>query len=81
MVMTSAQALMEEGRQKGLQQGLQQGQSELLLEMLEARFGVLPARVITAVKALPLGRLKVLALQVLTAQSLADLSLESQECN
>jgi len=77
MVMTSAQALMEEGRQEGLQQG----QSELLLELLAARFGALPERVITAVKGLPLGRLKELALQVLTAQSLADLPLESQNRN
>ena len=32
----------EEGREEGLQEGLQKGQRELLLDLLETRFGSLP---------------------------------------
>ena len=85
MVITSAQVLMEEGRQEGLKEGLkeglQKGYSEILLELLETRFGSLSAPIITTVKALSPEGLKELAHRVLIAQSLADLQLESLKSN
>ena len=71
MVMTGAEYLVRQGREEGLQIGL----IELLLSMLEDKFGKLPMEVVTTVKALPLSRLKTLAHQILTAQHLSDLHM------
>ncbi len=67
MVLTGAEYLLRQGREEG--------QSEILLTLLEDKFGNLPMDVVTAVKALPLARLKALAHQILTAQQLSDLHL------
>ena len=79
MVMTGAEYLWrqgrKEGRKEGREEGLRIGQSELLLTLLQDKFGKLPMDVVTAVKAMPLARLKELAHQILTAQQLSDLHL------
>jgi len=72
MVTSSAQVHLEEGRVKGRVEG----RTETLLEQLECRFGPLPARVTSAVRALPPARLQEITRQVINAQSLADLHLD-----
>jgi len=75
MVLTGTQYLLKKGREEGREEGLRIGQSELLLTMLEDKFGKLPEDVVNAVKALPLTRLKELAHQILRAERLSDLHL------
>jgi flagellar biosynthesis/type III secretory pathway protein FliH len=63
---------IQEGRQQGLQEGLQKGRREMLLEMLQLRFGALPEAVrqrVTAADDAELGRW---SRQLLQAQRLED---------
>ena len=80
MVYSSAQAYLNEGlakgRVEGRVEGLVEGRAETLLELLEVRFGQLPAQIITAVRALSPDRLHEITRLVITAKSLADLHLD-----
>ncbi len=78
MVLTGTQYLLRQGREEGREEGLRIGQSEILLTQLEDKFGKLPTEVVTAVKELPLARLKELAHKILTAQQLSELHLSSK---
>ena len=72
MKMTDAQFLMAQGRKEGREEE----RREILLELLNARFGPLPPQVQSALGALSAARLKDLIRRALSAQSLADLQLE-----
>jgi len=72
MVLTGAEYLLRQGRKEGREEG----RVETLLEQLECRFGSLPARVVTVIRALPNARLQELTRQIMIAQSLDDLHLE-----
>lgn len=72
MKMTDAESLMAQGRRDGRKEG----HRELVLDLLEAKFGPLPPRVVSLLDAWSPERLRDLARRTLTAQSLADLQLE-----
>jgi hypothetical protein len=67
MGMTDAQVLVAKGRQEGRQ--------ELLLEMLEARFGQLPSSAGERLSALTDSELSAITRKVLFAESLGALGL------
>lgn len=62
--------------EKGLQKGRQQGQRSMLQKLLEARFGPLSPVAQQRLDGLGEERLEVLALELLTVQSLRELGLE-----
>jgi len=64
MVYSSAQAYKDEGR------------AETLIELLECKFGPLPARIPSVIRALPPARLQELTRQIMLAQTLVDLHLD-----
>jgi predicted transposase YdaD len=81
---TIAQALIEEGLQKGMREGEARGEArgalqrsqEILLSLLEEKFGTLSAQVHEQVKAIrDSERLSALIRRILTAHSLSDLGL------
>ena len=43
---------IEQGNEQGLEQGLEQGQAEMLLRVLDRRFGPLPVGLVTRIHAL-----------------------------
>lgn len=73
VIMTAGEKLVEEGRQRGLQQGLQQGECAALLQLLRAKFGVVPSDVEARVRAAGTPELERWIASVLTARDLADL--------
>ena len=80
MEMTWADRLRQEGRQEAresaLQEGVEKGKRELLLDLLEHRFGRLPKATVNRVNALTSSEeLSRLAARVLDAPSLEDLGL------
>jgi hypothetical protein len=66
---------LEKGRVEGLEKGQEKGRREVLRELLEERFGPLPAPAVERLEQLPAERLKALSRAVLHAQSLRDLGL------
>jgi hypothetical protein len=73
--MTIAQQLRQEGRQEGLQKGLQKGLHESILEVLEVRFGPVPAGLRDAIETIQdETRLRGLRKASLQAASLEDFS-------
>ncbi len=71
MAMTDAQVLLARGRREGR---LEEGR-EILLELLEEKFGPLEAKTVAAINALAERRLRNLTRRVLTATSLSELGL------
>jgi hypothetical protein len=67
-----AEQLLEQGRREGENTGLVRGRREILLELLTARFGELPAPAVARVNAADVGQLGAWAKRVLSAQTLAD---------
>lgn len=69
----------EEGREKGRQEGREEGrglgQKQLVLRLLDRRFGPLPQAARDAVEQASIERIAELAEQLLTAQSLEELGL------
>ena len=78
--MTVYEQLIEEGRKKGVCQGIEkgiekgraQGQAELLIALLEAKFGPVAESVQVRVKAAELGELTAWGTRVLTAKTIAE---------
>ncbi len=71
LAMTLADSFREEGLQKGLQRGLQRGRQEGLLEVLEVRFGLVPAGLAEALSGVSdLEKLKALHRAALTSPDL-----------
>jgi hypothetical protein len=66
----------EKGLEKGVEQGREQERRAVFLELLEERFGPLPAATREKVQGMPLERLTPLTRAVLRAQSLQELGLE-----
>jgi hypothetical protein len=71
-LMTTAEYLIEQGREEGLRKGLQEGRRALLLKQLSARFGALPEDAVARVNAADAAKLDLWAERVLTAPTLAD---------
>ena len=63
---------LQEGLQKGLQQGLQKGEANLLLRLLEQKFGRLDARTRKRVQSADAERLLDWGTRVLTAERLEE---------
>ena len=76
MAITLFDRVRQEGRQEGQQEGLLQGQQQLVLMLLEERFGPLRPQVYELVQALTAERLTELGRALLRAQSLRELGLE-----
>ena len=75
----STNPLIEQGRQQGIQQGMQLGKQSLLLQLLNAKFGELPASVGEKIRAITSEqKLNLLSLRVLTANSLDEMGLNQQ---
>jgi hypothetical protein len=72
---------LEQGLEKGREQGLEQGQRNLLLIMLEGRFGPLGVEAKQRFDALPREQLPAFGRSILRATSLADLGLEPAQPN
>lgn len=71
-----AQEARQEARESALKEGVEQGKRDLLLDLLEHRFGRLPKATVKRVKALSSSEeLSRLAARVLDAPSLEDLGL------
>jgi Domain of unknown function (DUF4351) len=68
--------LLDRVRQEGQREGLLQGQQQLVLMLLEERFGPLRPQVYALVQALTAERLTELGRALLRAQSLRELGLE-----
>lgn len=68
----------ELGIEEGVEKGIEHGQRQLVLELLKARFGTLPALVSNRLDQLPPDRLVPLATEVLNATSLQDLGLADE---
>lgn len=71
-VMTIYDQLIEEGRQKGLHQGIAEGRAEMLLDLLAAKFGTVPAGVRKRVQHASADELAAWGTRVLTAATLED---------
>ena len=63
---------LQKGLEKGLQQGLQKGRADALLRLLQKKFGKVPARAATRVKAADEATLDRWLEQILTAGTLAE---------
>jgi hypothetical protein len=66
----------EQGMEKGMEKGLDQGQRRVLGELLQERFGPLPAAVQQRLAEWPAERLPTLVRAVVRAQSLKEMGLE-----
>jgi hypothetical protein len=66
----------ERGFQQGIQEGILQGKRQVLLWMLEGKFGSLAPEVRQRVETLSAEQLEQLAQAIFTAQSLKDLHLQ-----
>ena len=75
-VRTMVTTLLDRARQEGQREGLLQGQQQLVLMLLEERFGLLSPQVYELVQALTAERLTELGRALLRAQSLRELGLE-----
>ncbi len=64
-----------EGRQEGRQEGRHQGQQEMLLDLVQVRFGALPEPVRQAILSADADRVALLGRRVLTATSVEALLL------
>ena len=65
---------LERGLRQGLEQGLEQGQAEMLLRVLDRRFGPLPAELVTRIYALRSQQLTKVLDVVLDAATLREVS-------
>ncbi len=63
---------LREGREQGLKQGLKQGQSQLLIDLIESRFGDVDEVSRRRIAAADSGQLRRWARRILTATSLAE---------
>ena len=70
--MTAADQLIERGLQQGLERGREQERREMLLSLLQARFGSLPDRALERVTTATMSTLQTWSLRVLTASGLDD---------
>lgn len=71
-IVTLAQMLENKGLKKGLKQGRAEGRAEMLLRQLRAKFGKVPARTTTRVKAADEATLDRWAERILTARTVAE---------
>ncbi len=75
-IVTVADWLREQGRERGVEQGrelgLTQGRREVVLDLLRERFGALPSDAVARVQAADMAKLRVWSKRVLTAPTLAD---------
>ncbi|TLF76449.1 hypothetical protein [Nocardia cyriacigeorgica] len=70
--MTTAERLMAQGRAEGMAEGEMRGQREVLLLLLEAKFGLLPPGVVAAVRTADPAEQWVWARRVVMAWTLGD---------
>ena len=79
MELTWEDKVMEKGREKGLHEGLIQGKRETLKHQLTKKFGPLPQNTVSRLESLEsLEELDTFLDRVLTAESLADMGIDSQ---
>ena len=70
---------IQQGRQEGIQQGMQQGKQSFLRQLLNAKFGQLPALIDQKIRAITSEQeLDRLGMRVLTADSLDEMGLDGQ---
>ena len=70
---------IQQGHQQGIQEGMQLGKQSLLLQLLNAKFGELPASVGEKIRAITSEqKLNQLSLRILTANSLDEMGLNQQ---
>ncbi|HSS47963.1 MAG TPA: DUF4351 domain-containing protein [Thermoanaerobaculia bacterium] len=70
------QQWLEEGRQQGRQEGRQEGEAELLLRMIERRFGPLSAADRARIQRVDAGALLIWGDRLLSARSLAEVFVD-----
>jgi flagellar biosynthesis/type III secretory pathway protein FliH len=75
MFRTGAQALMDRGREEGREEGRQEGERDLLLKLLEHKFGPLSPEVRAKAESLTEAEISDLAVRILTAQTLEEMGL------
>jgi predicted transposase YdaD len=70
------QQWLEKGRQQGRQEGRQEGEAELLLRMIERRFGPLSAADRARIQRADAGALLIWGDRLLSARSLAEVFVD-----
>ena len=73
--MTGAEVLLRQRRREGRVEGREEGRRQLLLDLLEAKFGLLSEVVVSRVEALLPEELDRIGRDILTAGTLEDLAL------
>jgi flagellar biosynthesis/type III secretory pathway protein FliH len=73
MMSTFAERFIEQGLQQGLQRGLQQGEAQMLLSLLERKFGQVPEALRQRIEAADVETLLEWSERVLTAQYLDEI--------
>jgi hypothetical protein len=73
--MTGAQALMEQGRKQGRQEGRIEGLREMLVRLLNGKFGKLPSETTAKVQALTEPQLDWAIERILTAETVGEMNL------
>jgi len=63
----------EQAVQEGVQQGRQQGEADLLIRLIQRRFGEIPQNIEETIRKLPVERLEDLGLALLDFDTLTDL--------
>ncbi|NCR80873.1 MAG: DUF4351 domain-containing protein [Microcystis aeruginosa K13-10] len=64
---------VQQGVQQGIQQGRQQGEADLLIRLIQRRFGEIPQNREETIRKLPVERLEDLGLALLDFDTLTDL--------
>jgi hypothetical protein len=77
-VQTMNQTTYEKGIEKGIERGRRQGQMELLISLLEERFGPVSQATRAYLEQAAMDDLRRLALKIATASSLAELELPGE---
>ncbi len=78
--------LIEQGRRQGIQlgrqEGIQEGKQSFLIQLLGAKFGILPASVEEKIRAITSEQeLYQFSLRILTANSLDEMGLNGKKSN
>jgi hypothetical protein len=78
MAMTWAEKMIAQGRKEGKREGIEEGRKQvkqIVLDLLNERFGALPDPVLRQLEAEPVDRLRFLAKRILKAGSIEELGL------
>lgn len=67
------------GIQQGIEQGIVQGRRDALQELLETKFGTLPAAATKQVQRLSIEQVDAILKRIFTVQTLAELGLPDQD--